>query len=125
MVALANSNVLDITLTEIFTHKDTICVGFGFSSDFDMLGKHLPRMQFYKYFANFIDLQNYFEEVFEIKQCGLAKVAEKLFKKVICKSEQMSNWEKRPLRLSQQHYAALDAYSLIPLLFNIANDGAA
>ena len=63
--------------------------------------------------------------MFEIKNCGLAKVAEKLFKKVICKSEQMSNWEKRPLRLSQQHYAALDSYSLIPLLLNIANEGAA
>jgi len=28
----------------------------------------------------------------------------------------MSNWEKRPLRLAQMHYGALDAYCMIPLV---------
>ena len=39
----------------------------------------------------------------------------------------MSNWERRPLRLSQQHYGALDAFVLIDitkaLIEKAKNDG--
>ena len=35
--------------------------------------------------------------------------------KAICKNEQVSNWERRPLRPSQQHYGALDAFVLIEI----------
>ena len=54
---------------------------------------------------------------------GLAKVAAKLFEKAICKKEQCSNWEKRPLRQSQMHYAALDAYVLVGIIKKMAEEG--
>ncbi len=50
---------------------------------------------------NFIDAQTYYSKVLIAgQQTGLAKVAAEVLKFEICKGEQMSNWEKRPLRLS-------------------------
>ena len=46
----------------------------------------------------------------------MAKVVETILGKPLCKGEQMSNWELRPLRKSQTHYASLDAACLIPIL---------
>jgi ribonuclease D len=54
---------------------------------------------------------------------SLANVVQRLTGKKLCKVEQMSNWEKRPLRESQKHYAALDSWILIEVvekLFQIA-----
>lgn len=65
-----------------------------------MFAKRFPKMQFYRYIKNFIDAQYYFAQinVGVTAQTGLAKVAEAVFGMPICKKEQMSNWEKRPLR---------------------------
>ena len=102
LVSLSNSQQLDQVLCEVFTNKDTVCVGFSFKSDLDVFSKYLPLMNFYKLFANFIDVQSYYSEVCLEKKAtiGLAKVAKHILDAEICKGEQMSNWEKRPLRLS-------------------------
>jgi ribonuclease D len=98
---LASNKKLDEVLSRVFRSENTVVIGFGFSSDIDMFSRKHPQMGFIKYIRKFIDAQSYFGKLFLVEQPrGLAKVAMELLGKQICKVEQLSNWERRPLRLS-------------------------
>ena len=116
-VSLQKSDVLNKMMTEIFSSPDITIIGFDFGGDTREVSKKLPHLTFIKYIANLLDLQAYYKEMTGSNQVtGLAKVAQAILGKPICKGEQMSNWEKRPLRLSQQHYGALDGYVLVVIM---------
>jgi len=101
-----------------------VIVGFSFGSDIDMFMRGHPQLNFYRYIRRFIDAQNYYARVWGAPvQTGLSKVADKVLDIQMCKREQISNWDRRPLRQSQLHYAYLDAQILVPLIKVLSEEG--
>lgn len=99
LIALADSKILDAVLCHVFLTSTV--VGFSFDSDLEMLERHCSKLNFYKVIAKLLDIQVYYRAVTGTeKNLGLAKVALELLGKEICKGERMSNWERRPLRMS-------------------------
>lgn len=119
MIGLRESKKLDDMLCNIFGNPKTTILGFGFGSDIQMFNKSCPKMSFYKDIANLVDIEQMYKKVFpDFKDNGgssLAKVCQRLLGKKLCKAEQISNWERRPLRYSQEHYGGMDAYILIQI----------
>jgi uncharacterized protein with PIN domain len=113
-----------------FCNKKIVKIGYGFTQDIKVLcdsfnspmDHHdtfrqtvldLAYLVNYLYQMNvklFDDSPNNFKE-----EKGLSELVRLCFGKPLNKSEQISNWEKRPLRRSQIDYAALDAYCLIQI----------
>jgi hypothetical protein len=110
-------------LSNIFTDKKSIIVGFGFSSDLAMFKQYAPQLSFIQNIPRFIDAQDFYKLVYpdfqETGGFGLANVCEKVMEKKLCKKEQCSNWENRPLRYSQEHYGAMDAWILGELMLKL------
>jgi len=99
LIALADSKILDAVLCHVFLTSTV--VGFSFDSDLEMLERHCSKLNFYKVITKLLDIQVYYRAVTGTeKNLGLAKVANELLGKEICKGERMSNWERRPLRMS-------------------------
>ena len=85
----------------------------------------MPKLNFWKDIAKFLDIQDYYKAYKTEKNmeggAGLKDIVFQLRGKSLCKIEQISNWENRPLRHSQEHYAALDAWILTVLVEDLDN----
>ncbi|KAM9307243.1 exonuclease mut-7 homolog [Pholidichthys leucotaenia] len=55
---------------------------------------------------------------------GLSLLVQKLMGRPLDKTEQLSNWERRPLRVSQIRYAVADAYCLLDVFSILSSDPA-
>ena len=95
------------------------------------------RFSFWSEIANFFDIYSIYKDLYGTSSgAKLSQMVENIWGKKMCKWEQMweyiiinnfsrffmSNWERRPLRLSQEHYAALDAYILIDIFDHLKQE---
>ena len=63
LVSLQRSKPLDEMLTRVFTNKDSIIIGFGFSSDVEQFARKHPHFMFMRYIERFVDAQSYYGKV--------------------------------------------------------------
>ena len=90
-------------------------VGFGFNSS-DM--KILPMIISSAFQDNIVDIQDIYREKVDKKVTtvpSLKNTVKEILNLNMCKVEQCSNWNRRPLRNAQMHYAAVDALMCVKL----------
>ena len=100
--------------------KDKKFIGYAFnSSDMDYFNEKLQKM-----FQNtvIIDLIDVYQHKYLEKAPSLKEKRKKFLGNKLCKYEQCSNWDNRPLKKSQLHYAALDAIVCLSLYKKMTNN---
>ena len=105
MIELIKYNEFKELFIKVF--NEHIFISFGFSNDLEIIPDILKF--FFEKKAKIIDI-TYLYQLKYYESCpSLSKVCKKIIEKELCKIEQCSNWESRPLRQSQLHYAAVDS----------------
>jgi len=111
--------LLSQVLTKLFADLDIALLGFGILQDLDKLAASFPHLECFTLFNSVVDLQAISNHtVFkESKQHSnsLQKTVVNLVGMFLDKSEQCSDWTKRPLTDKQVEYATLDA-AVLPYL---------
>jgi hypothetical protein len=100
-------------MIKLFTDTKVLKVGHSLSGDLSMLRQDMDHGHLL-FFRKHLDVVKAWKGAFpNSKQTGLGHICEQLLGKPISKFDQISNWNQRPLRKAQCHYAAMDAYVLI------------
>ncbi|CAG9312615.1 unnamed protein product [Blepharisma stoltei] len=124
MIKLNTSELLNAKLEELFLNEEIVKLGISFSGDIKNVLKSYPNLTSFKVeFRPYVELLDLYMNIYGESAGGLAGLCELVLGRSLCKGEQMSNWERRPLKLSQMHYAALDAHILIEIYKTLSHIG--
>jgi len=115
LIALKESQKFNDFIKQLFTNNKIIKVGFAFNGDLRVLRRGLPKLNCFNDVFNIVEVNQAYKEIDTSPQGGLCRVSEVVLGQPLCKTEQISNWKRRPLRERQVHYAALDAYCLVKI----------
>lgn len=96
-------------LMSIFENPDIQKIGLSLKDDFHSLGKLTEFTP-----AGFVELQTFVKR-YEIADNSLQKIFALIFGKRISKNQRLTNWEAPALTLSQQQYAAIDAWACVEI----------
>jgi uncharacterized protein with PIN domain len=103
-ISLKEDENFKLFIIRLFKNPQIQKIGFSFNSDLEVIERSLQISSLK--IDNLIDL-GYDPTSREV--WSLARFVERFIGKPLCKREQGSAWNKRPLRKAQLHYAALDA----------------
>ena len=116
LIKLHTSPELDSKLFQLFGSSKVIKIGIGFDSDLIKLQESYKNMLCFKETVfSYVDLITVHKKETKYNPGGLANLSEIHIDTPMCKAEQKSNWEQRPLSISQIHYAALDVYMCLAI----------
>ena len=103
-------------LFKLFTSATPIKLGHSVSMDMAMLRKtfNFPA-GFVQKARSIVDLVPLFTPIASSRKVALSVMCKEIFGKDLSKLEQIGDWDSRPLRESQVHYAGMDAFILVKL----------
>ena len=104
-----NYTGLTDSLIQLLEDESVLKIGLSWHDDINSLHK----LKEFK-MGRFIDIQHHAKEL-GIEDLSLQKIYANLFGSKISKSQRLSNWEAEELSISQQHYAAIDAWACIQI----------
>jgi hypothetical protein len=117
---VAGSVLLDEFLGELLSSASVLKLGFGFGYDLSRMQRSYPNLRsVFGPTEGLVDVKAVtlcaFPEKVKLAKAGLATVVASVLGMFIDKTEQCSDWQRRPLTASQLEYAAADAHCLTVL----------
>ena len=110
LIKLGNDEKLNEFIGKLFKSNTIYKVGVAIINDLAKLCYCYPELKSFRTVNSVIDICDMAAD-YGCSKKGLSEICKNILGISLCKAETQSNWEKRPLKLKQLHYAIADAYT--------------